>query len=493
MSDTYDAEEPEIPIVSLRNIALTQGGRVFLRRLNWDIYAGDHWVVRGANGTGKTTLMKVVSGEMWPAPNHDERRFYGFGGELDSSPLSAEGRFSYVGPEMQNLPIRQESRLTGLEMIASGLEDTVFLHADLTPEQTKRLKRIVRLLGIKRLVPRPFVELSQGEKRKILLARALMKDPDVILLDEFTDGLDQESVREVEGLLADAASEMRATIILTTHREDMPLSQWWRTLELGEGTGWEINPGQFKPRVQKEVFAGFRERKSPPPVPEDAEPLASVAGSVLIGDATILRKIDWTIYRGQHWTIGGPNGSGKTTLLRTVYGDFTPSDRHEWFGRPNLTVQEARRRMGFFHPEMHALFPEEVSGARIILSGFYDSIGLIDKPTDRQKLLTIRIARKLDIENLLRKRFGELSYGQTRRLLLARALVKAPRLLILDEPTDGLDAASRDLFWNEVAWQMERGASVIVASHRRDDIPSWIEWGMDLDKGRIQRWLRRKV
>ena len=493
MSEPSDAEQPEIPLVSLRNIALAQGGRVFLRRLSWDIYAGDHWVVRGENGSGKTTLLKVVAGEMWPAPKHDERRLYGFDGEPDSSPLSAEGRFSYVGPEMQNLPIRQESQLTGLEMIASGLEDTVFLHADLTSRQAKRLKRIVKLLGIKRLVPRPYTELSQGEKRKILLARALMKDPDVILLDEFTDGLDQESVREVEGLLADAASEMRATIILTTHRDDMPLSEWWRSLELGEGTGWEINPGQFKPRTRKEIFAGFRERKNPPPAPEQAEPLATVRGAVNIGDKTILKKIDWTIYRGQHWTIGGPNGSGKTTLLRTVYGDFAASHTQEWFGRPTVSVPDARKRIGFFHPEMHALFPEEISGARIILSGFFNTIGLIKNPTDRQKLLTVRIARKLDIENLLRKRFGQLSYGQTRRLLLARALVKAPRLLVFDEPTDGLDAYSRDLFWAEVQWQVERNATIVVASHRRDDIPKWIEWGLDLDKGKIQRWLRRKV
>lgn len=493
MSESFDAEQSEIPLVSLRNISLAQGGRIFLRRLNWDIYAGDHWVVRGDNGTGKTTLLRVLSGEMWPAPQHDERRLYGFSGELESSPLSAEGKFSYVGPELQNLPIRQESQLTGLEMIASGLEDTVFLHADLTPKEAKRLKRIVRLLGIKKLVPKQFVELSQGEKRKILLARALMKDPDVILLDEFTDGLDQEAVTEVEGLLADAAGEMRATIILTSHREDMALSQWWRSLELGEGTGWEINPGQFKPKKLKEIFAGFRERKAPPPEPEDPKPIASVAGTISIGETTILKKIDWTIFAGQHWTIGGPNGSGKTTLLRSIYGDFVASDRQEWFGRAHVTVAEARKRIGFFHPEMHALFPEEISGARIILSGFYDTIGQVKSPSDREKLLTVRIARKLGIEKLLRKRFGDLSYGQTRKLLLARALVKAPRLLVLDEPTDGLDALSRELFWNEVQWQMERGTTIVVASHRRDDIPRWVEWGLDLKAGKIERWLRRKV
>ncbi|MCB1099311.1 MAG: ATP-binding cassette domain-containing protein [Verrucomicrobiae bacterium] len=493
MSDSYDAEQPELPLVSLRNISLAQGGRIFLRRLSWDIYAGDHWVVRGDNGTGKTTLLRVLSGELWPAPGHDERRLFGFAGELDSSPLSAEGRFSYVGPELQNLPVRQESNLTGLEMIASGLEDTVYLHKDLSPKEAKRLKRIVRLLGIKRLVGKLFVELSQGEKRKILLARALMKDPDIILLDEFTDGLDQESVTEVEGLLADAASEMRATIILTSHREDMPLSQWWRSLELGEGTGWEINPGQFKPKPLKEIFAGFKERKSPPPPPEEPKPIATVEGAVSIGGTTILKKVDWTIYTGQHWTIGGPNGSGKTTLLRAIYGDFVSSGKQEWFGRDTVTVQEARRRIGFFHPEMHALFPEELSGARIILSGFHDTIGQVSAPSDREKLLTVRIARKLGIEDLLRKRFGELSYGQTRKLLLARALVKAPRLLVLDEPTDGLDAASRELFWNEVQWQMERGTTVVVASHRRDDVPRWIEWGLDLRGGKIERWLRRKV
>ncbi|MEZ5324484.1 MAG: ATP-binding cassette domain-containing protein [Verrucomicrobiales bacterium] len=166
MSDSYDAEQPELPLVSLRNISLAQGGRIFLRRLNWDIYAGDHWVVRGDNGTGKTTLLRVISGELWPAPGHDERRLFGFAGELDSSPLSAEGRFSYVGPELQNLPVRQESNLTGLEMIASGLEDTVYLHKDLSPKEAKRLKRIVRLLGIKRLVGKLFVELSQAKSAR---------------------------------------------------------------------------------------------------------------------------------------------------------------------------------------------------------------------------------------------------------------------------------------------------------------------------------------
>jgi molybdate transport system ATP-binding protein len=490
---TKGEENGELPLVTLRDLALARGGRAFLRHLNWELYAGEHWVIRGGNGTGKTTMLQVISGDIWPAAKHHDRRFYGFSGELDSSPLSAEGKFSYVGPDLQNLPIRQESTLTGLEMIASGLEDTVFLHADLTLKQARRLKRIVRLLGIKKLVPRRFVELSQGEKRKVLLARALMKDPEVILLDEFTDGLDAQSVVEIEGLLAEAASNMRATIVLTTHREDLTLSKYWRTLELGEGTAWEIHPGQFGARKKASVFTGFRERVNPPKPPEDAPLVASLSGSVLIGEAKILKELDWQVYRGQHWTVGGPNGSGKTTLLRCLYGDFTTSGTHEWFGNPSLSIQEARRRMGFFHPEMHALFPEELSGVRVILSGFFDSIGLIDRPTELQKLLTVRIARKLGIEKLLRKKFGELSYGQSRKLLLARALAKAPRFLILDEPTDGLDAYSRDLFWNEVEWQVKRGATLVVASHRRDDIPKWVEWGLDMEKGRIGRWLRRKV
>lgn len=448
-------------------IDLCQGGEKVCQVGPWSILRGDRWWVRGPNGCGKSTLLRVLAGELWPAPGQHERRRYQFDADESSwSPLAAKGRVALLTPERQNRYLHQDWDLTAAEVVATGFLDTDILHERPRPEEFTRLGELMDQLGIRELWNRPFLELSQGERRRVLIARALAKDPDILLLDEFAEGLDLNARKSLWGMLASSAMANKA-IVLTTHR-DAPLLAGWQALD-----------------VEPMASAKAKVESANVGVVASEEVLVQATGDLYLENQLLLRDLDWRLCHGQHTAVLGSNGSGKTSFLRLLWGELhlKVGGRVTHFGDPDLTVRELRKQVSYFQPDMHAWFRPEQEVQEVILSGLFSTIDLYDPVNEQQRETMRATAKKFGVTSLLERRFDTLSYGQARRVLLARVLVANPRLVLLDEPFDGLDADVREevfTYFDAVASSGE--CTFVMTSHHAEDQPKWIRRVVAIDR-----------
>jgi molybdate transport system ATP-binding protein len=213
--------------------------------------------------------------------------------------------------------------------------------------------------------------------------------------------------------------------------------------------------------------------------------------TVRYGDAVILRGINWTVHAGESWALLGPNGSGKTTLLSLILGDNPQVYTNDIvvFGRPRgsgESVWDIKRHIGWVSPELHLHFNDAATCYEVAASGFHDTIGLFHSASSRQRAVARRWLAQFRLLELAHRPLFSISAGLQRMVLLARALVKNPRLLILDEPCQGLDAAHRDLFVRAVDTLIRTGAvTAIYVTHRSDEIPPSIKRVLRLPATRL--------
>jgi molybdate transport system ATP-binding protein len=198
--------------------------------------------------------------------------------------------------------------------------------------------------------------------------------------------------------------------------------------------------------------------------------------TVRYGNAVILRDINWSIHAGGSWALLGPNGSGKTTLLSLILGDNPQVYTNDAtvFGRPRgsgESVWEIKKHIGWVSPELHLHFDDSATCFEVVASGFHDTVGLFQPASARQRAVARRWLARFQLLEFAHRPLFSLSAGLQRTVLLARALVKNPRLLILDEPCQGLDSAHRALFVQAVdALIRAQTVTAIYVTHRPDEI-----------------------
>jgi molybdate transport system ATP-binding protein len=233
--------------------------------------------------------------------------------------------------------------------------------------------------------------------------------------------------------------------------------------------------------------AGERNRVS-----QMGQPLVDLKDVTVSYNGTrVLHGIDWTICEGQHWALMGPNGAGKTTLLSLITGDNPQAYANHvtLFGRrrgSGESIWEIKRRIGWAAPELHLYYPVSITCFNVVCSGFFDSVGLYHRCTEQQREQARAWMERLSIADWAEAPFRQVSEGQQRMVLITRALVKDPTLLILDEPCQGLDAANRARVLQTVDSVSEHlDASLIYVTHETDSLPGCITHVMRLLGGRV--------
>jgi molybdate transport system ATP-binding protein len=199
--------------------------------------------------------------------------------------------------------------------------------------------------------------------------------------------------------------------------------------------------------------------------------------------------------RGENWCIRGPNGSGKSTLLALICGDHPQAYANDirLFGMPRgsgESIWDIKRRIGLLSTEFQIAYRRAASGLEVVVSGFHDSIGMYEPSSPAEEAAARELLEGLGLEELAERDFDTLSGGQQRLLLLARAMVKRPELLVLDEPCQGLDPANR----GRILAMLERivpgtgaGADLIYVSHHRDELPRCLTHLLELPGGKSGR------
>lgn len=443
------------------------------------LQAGESWAFVGANGSGKSSLARVLAGELNAAKGQLTNSF------VRTVRLSLE--------QLQKL-VAEEWERNNTDLLSPGEDDTGRTTAEIIQENTKdpqRCQQLAALFGITRLLDRRFKYLSTGETRKTLLCQTLMSQPDLLVLDEPFDGLDVDSRANLAQVLA-GLHQQNCTLVLVLNRFDDIPDFIDNVGVLAECTLTHVGPRSeilaealVAQLAHSEQLAGM----ALPEADDAGSKPALVAGDPLIvlrdgvvsyNDKPILNHLSWEVKPGEHWQIVGPNGAGKSTLLSLVTGDHPQGYSNDLtlFGRrrgSGETIWDIKQHIGYVSSSLHLDYRVSSSVRNVILSGYFDSIGIYQAVSDRQQSLAKQWLHLLGMEKLGDAPFHGLSWGQQRLVLIARALVKHPALLILDEPLQGLDPINRQLVRRFVDVLIGEGETqLLFVSHHAEDAPHCI-------------------
>jgi molybdate transport system ATP-binding protein len=495
--------------MSLHAASVRRGGNWVLRDISWRLRPGERWALLGDNGAGKTQLLKLLSGDVWPTPRGSAAPGDGRDYRVGRQPvelIDAKRRVAYVGAELQDKYARYGWNLRVRDLVATGLHRTDLLLLPVTTLQAKRVAAALRLCGLRRHASRDFLTLSYGQKRLALLARALVQDPDWLLLDEFYNGLDANYRRRIDTVL-DAAVRRGQSWVATAHRAaDVPRGTRC-LLELAAGRVHAVKrmgPPDLARLRERAGEGAHRQVRAAKPV-RTAKPVgtakpraADVTGSsaallvklsgvdLYVDYRPVLRDLDWQLRRGEHWAVYGANGAGKSSFLKLLYGDLSPSlgGRIERAGFPKGTpIAEWKRSVGYVSPELQSDYAVNVSVFDLVASGRYASIGLVDEATAADRRAAAHWLRFFGLLSVAKRRPRELSYGQLRRALIARALAADARILLLDEPLTGLDPAQRAIM-KRLLERLMKQLTLVIAVHHAEDLPRGMTHGLRLHNRR---------
>lgn len=215
------------------------------------------------------------------------------------------------------------------------------------------------------------------------------------------------------------------------------------------------------------------------------------------GRVVVLRGINWRMLAGENWLVHGHNGAGKSTLLKLVLGEWWPAagGTITRFGEDFNNVWEIKHRIGFFSSELQTRYAVDLPARDVIITGFYSSIGWLQNSTAAQRERADELIELFNLQALAKRNLLQMSYGQARKVLIARALVNRPRLMLLDEPFDGLDvdfkAELSDILSNAAIPHVNNAqgnaglTNLILVSHYETDTLPCITHQMELAHGQI--------
>ena len=441
------------------------------------INAGDIVAFVGRNGSGKSILAKALAGDQTILSGKVINRFKSI---------------AHISFEHLQKIIDDEWKRNNTDMLSDKEDDTGLTTSEIIQEynQDQTLcENLALQFGIAHLLNRRFKYLSTGETRKTLICRTLMSKPELLILDEPFDGLDVASRANLAEILSQL-SKQNITIVMVLNRfNEIPLFVKYIGLLancqlLKYGTKDTIlDDVAVKQLANLEHLSNFTlpdPDEISVPLPNDLDRIILNNGFVQYDGKAIINGLSWQVRANENWQIIGPNGAGKSTLLSLITGDHPQGYSNDLtlFGRrrgSGETIWDIKRHIGYVSSSFHLDYRISLSVENVLASGYFDSIGLYQAPSDKQLKLVKQWLQLLDLTELAEKPFQSLSWGLQRLVLIARALVKHPTLLILDEPLQGLDYLNRELVKSWIDNLIDRGnTQLLFVSHHIEDAPKCI-------------------
>jgi molybdate transport system ATP-binding protein len=408
-------------------------------------------------GSGKTSLAKALAGRLFRT------------GEVFFSSRNPDKR-AYVLLVEQQHQFKNRSNLSEFYLQqrfnSSDCEDAYTVEEELAGLEVGDWVSVFELSG---LLKRPLIQLSNGENKRLQIVKSLAYQPDWLILDNPYVGLDVKG-REIltKGLLS---LEARGThFILISSPGDVPdfIDQ---VIELPSELDVSAKPAPLLRPVDPFEIAVKMEKLQ-----------------IKYGTKTILSDFSWEVKRGERWAIKGPNGAGKSTLISLITADnpqaysqnITLFDRKRGTGE---SIWDIKRKIGYLSPELHLYFKEGGSCFSVVASGLFDTLGLFKRLSDEQTAQVNQWMQVMGITHLAERSFLQISGGEQRMVLITRALVKNPALLILDEPCQGLDRVQTEYLKSVLDYLAENTEmTLLYVSHYDRDIPSCVNQVLELKR-----------
>ena len=535
------------PFIQFNNITLAEPNRTVFSNFSWEMNDNEIWAIVGDTGAGKTSFLKAIAGEYFLKKgniaytlNPIEAPLTDFGdlqqGDIAFVPFKEDSTvFHYANHYYQQRYNATESNegVTVNDFLQQASENT------LTSEQ----KEILQFMNIERLQPLPFIQLSNGETRRVRLAKALLNNPKLLLLDQPFVGLDT-TMRTVLTQYIDKIAQRGVRIIMVVSPNELP-NAITHVLQLQHS--------QIKQATSKQDFELTNPNQ--PPLTQDSKLRTSDSGlrtqdfglrtsdsglrtsdsglrtsdfglltqdsrlrtldsrlrtsdfglwtqdlhfqrkkrqssfklavsmenvTIQYGEKIILKDLDWKVQKGEKWALLGRNGSGKTTLLSLIYGDNPQAygmkiklfDRRRGSGE---SIWEIKKKIGFTSPEIQFYFEHGATCEAAAASGFFDAMTIERSLSKRELQNLIALFRFYDLEHLMEQPFDSISEGLQRVILLIRALVKDPPLLILDEPFQSMDTHFLNRSKELLRQYCESNKTLIMVTHHAHEIPEFVD------------------
>ncbi len=477
-------------LLEVKDLKLSSAEKKIMNSISFSIKEGERLAIAGPSGSGKSSLIKALAG--------------GHG-------AGCVNVFSENGHKPHIVTVSHQHQFKNLSNTSSfyyqqrfnscDSDDAITVNEGLlaTGAAQETVNETLDLLGIGTLQFTRLIQLSNGEHKRFQIAKAVLQKADWIFLDSPFTGLDKDARRMLNNILEKLIST-GINILLVTSVTNIPQSITHVAL-LDNG---ELKEKQARADFEKSNASLLLQHKLPvmnkthlqemPPAyryEDFSVAIKMVDVNVNYSNKKILENINWVVKKGECWNVSGHNGSGKSTLLSLVTGDNPQAfandiylfDRRKGSGE---TIWDIKRKIGYVSPELHHYFDAGSPCFEIVASGLFDTIGLFRQLNEKQKSLVHNWMSLMQIENFEKRMFRQLSNGEQRLVLLTRALIKNPPLLILDEPCQGLDAEVSSWFIdsiNDICVSMQK--TLVYVSHYEQEIPVCVTKVLKLNHGRI--------
>jgi molybdate transport system ATP-binding protein len=478
------------PFIIAQQVQVKHQQQVVLQELNFVINRGEHWLLTGDAGAGKSTLAKVLCGQAF------------FTGQLNIHfNNDTQQPHTWYVPQWHHFTnhagindfyYQQRYNSSDAEDARTVTED---IRADFPGAATAQIQALLQQFGIGHRADASLLLLSSGEQKKLQLTKAVLAAPQLLILDNPYIGLDIASRRQLNSILGTLSQQDTQLIIIGDAKEIPACITHVAVLEQAH---LQVVPAaQFKAadyQLKNNFFFDIDllgDTFTAAPANNNFDYAVQLNNvTISYGDKKVLEQVDWTIRKGDKWLLQGHNGAGKSTLLSLITGDnpqayandITLFDKRRGSGE---SIWDIKKKIGFVSPELHWYFDKNTTCREVILSGFFDTTGLYRAASEEQKHRADAWLHCLQLQSISNKLLAHVSIGQQQLLLLARAFVKNPPLLLLDEPFQGVDEQHAAQFIALIdAWMLQKDRTLIYISHRNDQIPACINQIFVLEQGR---------
>jgi molybdate transport system ATP-binding protein len=436
---------------------------------------------------------------------------------------SVAGQMGYVAPELHREIFARENRkdffreLSGKRQEFTSVKELIIHQAAGDARQihdNKILREVAEKIGIHQLLERDVTSLTTGEMNGVLIARALFKKPKLLILDEPFAGLDEPTRRSLAATI-NTLAQTNLQLILITHRFDEIVPSITHVLLLKQGQIYKAGKKEavFRPKIIEQAYEmdkpahqldpqalfsaapGSAAKKS-----QMADRIPSTGPRVLIemkkvtvqySSKLILDGFNWKVKDGENWMIRGPSAAGKSTVLTLITGDNLQAYANDiyLFGQKRgagQSIWEIREKIGYISSDLQLRQHQHTEAFEVVCSGFFTSNGLYRQCSADQLAIANAWSRFLGISELSDQRFGRLSNGQRQLVLLARAMVKSPVFLILDEPLQGLDIKNKTKLRNVLDYIGDHTpTNLIYVPDQEEEKLNCMTHELQMDRGKV--------
>lgn len=473
--------------IFIQHVSVTLNKQKLLEDINLSINHSENWAIIGNSGSGKTTLGKAIAKQIF---HHGEINI------ITSNPNDTRIAFIEQQHQFKNkqntLQFYHQQRFNSIDT-----ENTITVAEILDSKIRQSENDWVAFFELEPLLHKPIIQLSNGENKRLQLIKILQNNPEILILDNPFIGLDKSARVLLQNAL-NQLSVLGKKIIIICSPKDIPGCITHIAL---------LDNGRLEAKGPKEVILKnldldiiskaskekvFIKALYQPILSNFEKAVELINVSIQYNHQLILNDINWTIYKGEKWCVSGPNGSGKSTLLSLITADNPQAFAHQiWLFDKKKgsgeSIWDIKKKIGHISPELHLFFDKTITVKEAIGSGLFDTIGLFKILSQDEEELIEKWMRSTKIDHLTSKRLYQLSIGEQRLVMLIRALVKSPPLLILDEPCQGLDEKQTQFIKTiieEIC--LDKSLTLIYVSHYQDDIPNSITNFLHLEKGTIK-------